>query len=47
MPREECVFLDMSVAEAMRLIVSCGAVLPELEKNGVPAEEKAGAAEEP
>ena len=29
MPREECIFLDMSVAEAMRLIVSCGAVLPE------------------
>ena len=46
MPREECVFLDMSVAEAMRLIVSCGAVLPETEKNGVPAEENAGAAEE-
>ena len=29
MPREECIFLDMTVAEAMRLIVSCGAVLPE------------------
>ena len=31
-PREECVFLDMTVAEAMRLIVSCGAVLPETGK---------------
>lgn len=27
-PREECILLDMSVADAMRLIVSCGAILP-------------------
>lgn len=29
-PREECVFLDMTVTDAMRLIVSCGAVLPDM-----------------
>ena len=27
-PREECIMLDMSVSDAMRLIVSCGAILP-------------------
>ena len=27
-PKERCIFLDMSVADAMRLIVSAGAVLP-------------------
>ena len=27
-PREECILLDMSVSDAMRLIVSCGAILP-------------------
>ena len=27
-PKERCTFLDMSVADAMRLIVSAGAVLP-------------------
>ena len=27
-PREECIRLDMSVSDAMRLIVSCGAILP-------------------
>ena len=27
-PREECIMLDMSVSEAMRLIVSCGAIQP-------------------
>ena len=28
-PKERCIFLDMSVADAMRLIVSAGAVLPD------------------
>ena len=27
-PRDECIMLDMSVSDAMRLIVSCGAILP-------------------
>ncbi len=27
-PRENCIFLNMSVSDAMRLIVSCGAVTP-------------------
>ena len=27
-PREECIMLDMSVSDAMRLIVSCGAIRP-------------------
>ena len=27
-PRTECILLDMSVSDAMRLIVSCGAILP-------------------
>ena len=27
-PRENCVFLDMSVSDAMKLIVSIGTVLP-------------------
>ena len=31
-PREECIMLDMSVSDAMRLIVSCGAILPGLEE---------------
>ena len=30
-PREECIMLDMSVSDAMRLIVSCGAILPSSE----------------
>ena len=34
-PREECILLDMSVSDAMRLIVSCGAILPgSEEQNG-------------
>ena len=34
-PREECIMLDMSVSDAMRLIVSCGAILPgSEEENG-------------
>ena len=35
-PREECIMLDMSVSDAMRLIVSCGAILPgsETEESG-------------
>ena len=32
-PKDECQFLDMSVSEAMRLIVSCGAVLPGTQDN--------------
>lgn len=40
-PREECVFLDMTVADAMRMIVSCGAVLPGTDKDGDPADKKA------
>lgn len=44
-PREECVFLDMTVADAMRLIVSCGAVLPGTGKDDGLAGENAGAAE--
>lgn len=27
-PKEECILLDMSVSEAMKYIVSCGAVIP-------------------
>jgi len=27
-PREKCIYLDMEVAEAMRLIISGGAVVP-------------------
>ncbi len=27
-PRDECIMLDMSVSDAMRMIVSCGAILP-------------------
>ena len=27
-PRNECIMLEMSVSDAMRLIVSCGAILP-------------------
>ena len=35
-PREECIMLEMSVSDAMRLIVSCGAILPgsEAEESG-------------
>ena len=33
-PREECIMLDMSVSDAMRLIVSCGAILPGSEESG-------------
>ncbi len=34
-PRDECIMLDMSVSDAMRLIVSCGAILPgSEEQNG-------------
>lgn len=44
-PREECIFLDMTVADAMRLIVSCGAVLPGMAKEGEPENKKAGAGE--
>ena len=33
-PREECIMLDMSVSDAMRLIVSCGAILPGSEETG-------------
>ena len=35
-PREECIMLEMSVSDAMRLIVSCGAILPgsETEESG-------------
>ena len=40
-PREECIMLDMSVSDAMRLIVSCGAILPGSEETG----EKDGDAE--
>ena len=36
-PREECIMLDMSVSDAMRLIVSCGAILP-----GSETEEESG-----
>ncbi|MBR2425504.1 MAG: DUF502 domain-containing protein [Lentisphaeria bacterium] len=32
-PKDECQILDMSVSEAMRLIVSCGAVLPGTPEN--------------
>ncbi|MBP5230261.1 MAG: DUF502 domain-containing protein [Clostridia bacterium] len=27
-PRDECIMLEMSVSDAMRMIVSCGAILP-------------------
>jgi uncharacterized membrane protein len=40
-PREECIMLEMSVSDAMRLIVSCGAILPGSEESG----EKTGDAE--
>lgn len=40
-PKDECHFLDMSVSDAMRLIVSCGAVLPGMpEKKNDENEEK-------
>jgi len=32
-PRDECILLDMSVSDAMRMIVSCGAILPGSEEN--------------
>lgn len=31
-PRDECIMLDMSTSDAMRLIVSCGAILPGTEE---------------
>jgi len=34
-PRDECIMLDMSVSDAMRLIVSCGAILPGSESEGL------------
>ena len=37
-PREECIMLDMSVSDAMRLIVSCGAILPGSEEEGQDAD---------
>ena len=40
-PRDECIMLDMSVSDAMRLIVSCGAILPGSKESG----EKDGDAE--
>ena len=40
-PRKECIMLDMSVSDAMRMIVSCGAILPGSEEAG----EKDGDAE--
>ena len=36
-PREDCIILNMTVAEAMKYIVSCGAVIPP-EKAGELAE---------
>ena len=33
-PREECIMLEMSVSDAMRMIVSCGAILPGSEESG-------------
>ena len=38
-PRKECIMLDMSVSDAMRMIVSCGAILPGSEEE---AGEKVG-----
>lgn len=32
-PRDECIMLDMNVSDAMRLIVSCGAILPGSEED--------------
>lgn len=46
-PREECIFLDMTVADAMRMIVSCGAVLPGAEKDDSPANKKEAEGGEP
>ena len=37
-PREECILLDMSVSDAMRLIVSCGAILPGSEEQSADVE---------
>ena len=37
-PREECIMLDMSVSDAMRLIVRCGAILPGSEEEGQDAD---------
>ncbi len=38
LPKEDCILLDMSVSDAMKLIVSCGGVQPNQipEKNGKP-----------
>ena len=37
-PRDECIMLDMSVSDAMRLIVSCGAILPGSEEQDADVE---------
>jgi len=37
-PRDECIMLEMSVSDAMRLIVSCGAILPGSEEQDGDAE---------
>ena len=37
-PREECIMLEMSVSDAMRLIVSCGAILPGSEEQSADVE---------
>ena len=36
-PRDECIMLSMSVSDAMRLIVSCGTVLPDIDGKNVNA----------
>ncbi len=38
LPKEDCILLDMSVADAMKLIVSCGGVLPQAESDAGTAE---------
>ena len=37
-PRDECIMLEMSVSDAMRLIVSCGAILPGAEERSADVE---------
>ena len=37
-PRNECIMLEMSVSDAMRLIVSCGAILPGSEEQDADVE---------
>ena len=41
-PREECIMLDMSVSDAMRLIVSCGAIRPGSEETSGEKDETSG-----